>query len=95
MLRFTGFTLLLAISAAANAEGFDYNYFSLGYGTIDFDEVGVDGDGFAVTGSYALAPKYHIFAGYNGGSLDFGVDVTTWGAGIGYNTSLSAKTASR
>lgn len=92
MLRSTGFTLLLVFSAAAGAEGFDYNYFSLGYGSIDFDDIGVDGDGYAVTGSYALSPKYHVFAGYTGGSLDFNVDVTTWGAGFGYNTSLSAKT---
>ena len=82
----------LALSAAASADGFDYDYFSIGYGNIDFDEVGVDGDGFRVKGSYALAPQYHVFADYDGGSLDFGVDVTTWDVGFGYNTSLSDKT---
>ena len=86
---FVGF---LTLSAAASAEGFDYDYFSIGYGNIDFDEVGVDGDGLLVNGSYALGPKYHVFAGYNGGNLDFDVDVTTWGAGFGYNTSLSDRT---
>ena len=38
-------TVLVAFSATAGAEGFDYDYFSVGYGVIDFDEVGVDGNG--------------------------------------------------
>ncbi len=91
MLRSSLIVLLLAFSASASADGFDYNYLTLGYGSIDFDEVGVDGDGYAIAGSFSIAPKFHVFAGYNGGNLDFDIDVTTWGAGFGYNTTLSDK----
>ena len=86
------FSVLIALSATAGAEGFDYDYFSAGYGVIDFDEIGVDGNGYAIAGSVSIAPKLHLFAGYEGGNLDFDVEVTTWGAGIGYNTSLSDRT---
>lgn len=81
--------VLLALSAAANADDFDYTYFSLGYGTIEFDDINVDGDGFGIDGSVAISDSVHLFAGYTAAGLDFGVDATEFGAGIGYNTSLS------
>lgn len=89
MLRSSLLTILLAFSAAASAEGFDYNYFSLGYGTIEFDDINVDGDGFGIDGSFAINDNFHAFAAYNAAGLDFGVDATTLGAGIGYNHGLA------
>ncbi|MBT8101134.1 MAG: porin family protein [Gammaproteobacteria bacterium] len=83
--------ILLAFSATAGAQGFDYNYFSLGYGNIDFDEVNVDGDGFGLEGSYGLSDNYHIFFDYNSAGLDFDIDATTWGVGFGYNKPISEK----
>ena len=80
---------LLALSASASADGFDYNYFELGYSVIDFDDVNVDGDGLGLSGSYAINPDWHVFANYQGADLDFGVDATSFAAGIGYNTELS------
>lgn len=89
MLRSSLVLLLLAFSASASAEDFDYNYFSLSYGTIEFDDVNVDGDGFGLAGSYAINEDFHVFAGYEAAGLDFGIDATTLGAGIGWHTGLS------
>lgn len=89
MLRSSLIVGLLAFSAAASAENFDYNYLTLGYGNIDFDDIGVDGDGFGLGGSYAINESYHVFAGYTAADLDFDVDATSWSAGIGYHTGLS------
>lgn len=89
MLRSSLVILLLAFSASAGAQGFDYNYLTFGYGNTDFDEVNVDGDGFTLGGSYAISDNLHLFLDYNSADLDLNIDATTWGAGIGYNTSVS------
>lgn len=89
MLRSSLFILLLACSTIASAGDFDYDYLSLGYSTVEFDDINVDGDGFGIGGSYAINPDYHLFAGYDAAGLDFGVDATAFGAGIGYNMGLS------
>ena len=91
MLRSLLITSLFAFSASAVADGFDYNYLSLGYGNVDFDDVGVDGDGFGLAGSYAINDSYHAFLGYNNSSLDLDIDATSWGAGLGYNRELTDK----
>lgn len=89
MFRSTLVLIVLLFSTSAGAQGFDYSYLQLGYGTIDFDDIDVDGDGFSLSGSYAINSDWHVFAGYEGASLDFGVDATTLGAGVGYNTEMS------
>jgi hypothetical protein len=89
MLRSTLLIGLLALSAAAGAEGFSYNWAALGYGMVDFDDIDVDGDGFGIDGSYALNDDFHVFGTYEAIDLDFGVDATTFSAGIGYNTEMS------
>ena len=91
MARSTFIALLLAFSATASADGFDYNFLSLGYGNIEFDEVGVDGDGFVLSGSYSLNDSYFVFANYDAADLDFSVDATTWGVGFGYRRPVSDK----
>ena len=89
MLRSSIILILLAFSASASAAEFDYNFFSLSYGNIEFDDVNVDGDGFGLSGSYAINEDFHVFASYEGAGLDFGIDATTLGAGIGWHTGLS------
>lgn len=89
MLRSSLILLILAFSASASAEGFEYNFFELGYGTTEFDDINVDGDGFGLGGSYAVNNDIHVFGGYQAVGLDFGIDATTLEAGIGYNTELS------
>jgi hypothetical protein len=87
MSRSTIAVLFLIASASANAQGFDYNYLQLEYSNVDLDSV--DGDGFGLSGSYAINPKYHVFAGYQEAGLDFGIDATFLTAGIGHNAALS------
>lgn len=89
MQRSTLALALLALSASASAADFDYNYLSLGYGNIEYDDIDVDGDAIGVDGSYALSSNFHVFGGYAMADLDFGVDATEFGAGVGYNTSVS------
>src|SRR3546814_454289 len=83
----------LALSATASAaEGVSYTYVEGGYIATDTDAG--DADGWAISGSGAIAPNFHIFGGYSGqktddftvGGLRFdGIDVNQWRAGIGYN----------
>lgn len=90
-------TLLAALPLAASAaEGVSYNYVEGGYvGTnTDFG----DADGWAINGSAAIAPNFHLFGGYSGQKTDDfnvgparfpGVNVDQWRAGIGYNHEIS------
>ncbi len=89
MLRLSLISLILAFSASANADDFDYNFLTLGYGSVDFDDVGVDGNGFTLGGSYAMTDSYNAFFDYSAASLDAGIDTTRWGAGFGYHRALS------
>ena len=56
MLRSVLLTALLAFSVSAGAQGFDYNYFSVGYQRLNLDDgfFDVDGDGFGLNGSFAV-----------------------------------------
>lgn len=89
MLRSILVLLLVAFSVPAAAKDFDYNYFQLGYGNVEYDDVNVDGDGFSLAGSYSLNEDFHVFAGYEAAGLDFGIDATNLGAGLGWHTTLS------
>ena len=89
MLRSSLLIVLLAFSAAASAEDFDYNWLSFGYGMIDFDDINVDGDALGIDGSFAFHEDFHAFASYSVADLDFGIDATSFGIGVGYNTELS------
>lgn len=89
MIRSTVVLVVLLFSASAGAQGFDYNYLQLSYGQIDFDDINVDGDAFGISGSFAINDDWHVFAGYEGASLDFSVDATALAAGIGYNNAIS------
>ena len=89
MLRSSLVILVLALSASASAEDFDYSFLSIGYGVIDFDDIGVDGDGLNIGGSFAINDTIHVFGLYQAADLDFDIDASTFSAGIGYNTSVS------
>ncbi len=89
MLRSIIATLMLAFSVSATAQNLDYNYLQISYGNLEFDDINVDGDGFGVAGSFAFRPDWHVFAGLQAAGLDFGIDATTIGAGVGYNRPIS------
>ncbi|MDH5344908.1 MAG: porin family protein, partial [Gammaproteobacteria bacterium] len=93
MLRSVLFTALIAFSATANAEGFDYNYLSLSYEQIDIDDgfFNADGDGFGLSGSFEISESFFLFAGYSMGELESIVDVDQLSAGVGWHTPLSDK----
>lgn len=80
----------LGLAGTANAE-FNYNLVSASYGTVDFDDLDVDGDGFGLAASFAIAENFHVFGGVDTADLDFDVDLTSWSAGMGYNTPISEK----
>lgn len=89
MFRSSLISLLLVTSAAASAEGFNYTFLQLDYKVIEIDDVNIDGDGFGLSGSFAINPDWFLFGAYEAAGLDFGIDATTIIAGIGHNTALS------
>ncbi len=98
MLRSVLFTALLALSASATAQDFDYSFFSVGYSQIDIDDefigVGVDGDAFGAAGSYELNENIFLFGSLQVGELEASgfagdVDVTVYDVGLGYRMPLS------
>ena len=88
MLRSSLLFLLLALSATASAEEFDYNWLGFGLGVIDYDG-NVDGEKLGIDGSFAFHEDFHAFASYEAADLDFGIDSTAFDIGVGYNTELS------
>jgi opacity protein-like surface antigen len=81
--------LLLGLTGPAMAEGFNYNFVSASYGTVDFDDIDVDGNIFDIGLSLAISENFHVFGNYESADLDFGVDASGYSAGIGFNTPIS------
>ncbi|UNK48149.1 outer membrane beta-barrel protein [Lysobacter sp. S4-A87] len=94
-------TLLAAAPLAASAaEGVSYTYVEAGYAATSADNSSLDSDGWAINGSAAIAPNFHIFGGYSGQKTDDfntvlgrvdGIDVDQWNVGIGYNHELNSQ----
>jgi Ax21 family sulfation-dependent quorum factor len=84
-------TLLSAVPFAASAaEGVSYNYVEGGYTATNID--GPDADGWALKGSVAIAPNFHVFADYSSQEVDdVKVDFDQWRVGLGYNHELSQR----
>ena len=80
---------LLSLSAAAAAEGLDYTYVQGSYSQVEFDDIGVDGDGFGIAGSYAIGDRFAVIAGFESGDLDFGVETTGYEIGGLFHAPLS------
>lgn len=49
----------------------------------------VDGEGFAVAGSLAIAPNWHVFADFSTADFDFDVETTAYRVGGGFNYPIS------
>ncbi|MGH8079373.1 MAG: porin, partial [Lysobacter sp.] len=94
-------TLAAALPFTASAaEGISYNYAEAGYAKTDAKYSGNDSDGWAIGGSYAFHPSFHVFGNYSKQKTDaetFGgfripsTDVDTWRVGVGYNHELSKR----
>ena len=94
MLRSALFTTLLAFSATAGAQGFDYNFVSVGYTQleVEFGSIDVDGDALGIAGSFEVNDSFFIAGNYNFGELEeqgIEVDVDTLSLGAGWHTPLS------
>ncbi len=84
-------TLLAALPFAASAaDGISYNYVEGGYTKTNVD--GPDSDGWALKGSVAIHPNFHLFADYSQQEVDnLKVDFDQWRVGVGYNHELSKR----
>lgn len=83
--------LLAALPFAASAaDGVSYNYVEAGYAATDVD--GADADGWAIKGSGAIAPNFHLFGEFSNQEIDHtNIDFDQWRAGVGYNHTISPR----
>ena len=80
----------LPLSAMA-ADGVKYNYVEGGYAKLNTD--GGDADGWALRGSGAIAPSFHIFGSYGQQDIDHtNLTLKTGNVGIGYNRAIAQNT---
>lgn len=90
--------LILALSSNAFSKEISYDYIQGTYSSITDSSLGVDvdGNGFAVSGSFSVSPNIAITALYETVSLDriFGIDVdaTELDFGITAHTSIAPST---
>jgi len=84
----------LLMTTSAFARDLSYTFVRLDYinTEIDVGPVDVDGDGFELQGSVAVAERFHIFGGYQNIDFDFDVDGTQIEFGGGYRHGFSPKT---
>ena len=83
---------LMALPVTVLADGFDYTYVEAGFvnSEIDVGPFDVDGDGFGLSGSFALSDSIHLIGSYSDQDYDFGVSADTLKLGGGFNTSLNS-----
>lgn len=82
-------TLMAALPFAASAaEGVSYTYVEGGYAATNTDAG--DADGFAINGSGAIHPNFHVFGGYSNQEIeDTDIDFDQWKVGLGYNHQIA------
>lgn len=83
----------LLLPAFSIAGDLSYSYVEAAYGETEIDAgqgVGdVDGDGFGISGSLAVAPNWHVFADFASSDFDFDVESTQYRVGGGFNYPIS------
>lgn len=75
----------------AIADGLSYSYAQLRYLDVEVDDVNLDGDGFAVSGSYRINDTYFAFGGYRDINFDLGRDGSALQAGAGYTYPINGR----
>ena len=80
---------LMAMSSSAFAEGFSYTYVQASYGTVDIDNVSVDGDGLGLSGSFGITDNLNIVAGYQTADFDSLADADRWSVGLGVHAPIT------
>lgn len=78
---------------ALASDGFSYSYAELGWVNTEFDDLGADGDGFALRGSFEFTPALHGFAQLADQDFDVGGGAEVGGEamelGVGYAWTMS------
>lgn len=86
----------LLLPVLGHAGDLSYTYVEATYGETEIDVgqgVGdVEGDGFGLSGSLAVAPNWHVFADFASSDFDFNVETTQYRVGGGYNYPISDST---
>src|SRR3546814_1787855 len=78
-------------AAASAADDVSYNYVQGGYTATNGDG-NVDADGWAIDGSVAVHPNFHLFGAFNQQEVDdTNIDIDQWRAGVGYNHEISPR----
>lgn len=87
--KLAALSLIAAIPFAASAaEGVSYNYVEAGYAATNADLA--DADGWAIGGSAAIAPNFHVFGNYTKQDIDHSsADFDQWRLGVGYNHEIN------
>ncbi len=80
---------LMAMSGLAFADGFSYTYVQASYGTVDIDNVSVDGDGLALTGSFGITDSLNIVGGWQTADFDAAGDADILRLGLGVHTPIT------
>lgn len=85
-------TLLAALPFAASAaDGVSYTYVEGGYTATNTDAG--DADGWALKGSGAIAPNFHLFGDFSKKEIDnTDFDFDQYRVGVGYNRDITANT---
>ena len=80
---------LMAMSGLACADGFNYTYAQVNYGTVDIDNNPVDGDGLGLNGSFGVTDDLNIVGSWQ--TADFGgnAEANEWSIGLGVHQSLT------
>ena len=81
MIRSSLIIVLLAFSASASAQGFDYTFLQLNYGNLEFDNI--DGGGLGLSRSLAINSDWIVLASYQAADLKFTVDDNGLSLGLG------------
>ena len=95
MNRYLVSIMALFLALPAMAESPSFNFVELGYDFVELDlggGVDVDGDGWAVGGSFEIGDNLFGFASYGDTGFDFSVDLTQLQIGLGWRTPLSDST---
>lgn len=80
---------LMATSGLASADGFHYTYIQASYGTVDIDNVSVDGDGLGLNGSFGITDNLNIVGGYQTADFDSLAEADEWSLGLGVHTPIT------
>lgn len=91
---------LIALAAPALAGDLNYNFAQLKYEEYEIDIVdeaipsgssSIDGDGFALTGSFEVGEHWYVLVDYGQTKLDFDVDLSQLALGVNFRVGMTER----